>query len=90
MRLYCDLWGNGIFYSVILLAFLLSSIICSSISAATRDGDFIMHLITTIAWPQLAHICVLVLKNLLVPMIYLLDPPKYTARAIPFPDMGTS
>ncbi|CAI7634584.1 unnamed protein product [Penicillium pancosmium] len=90
MRLYRDLWGNGIFYSVILLTFLLSSMIYSSISATGKVEGVFMHTITTIAWPQLAHICALVLKNLSVPMIYLLDPPKYTARAIPFADMGTS
>ncbi|KAJ5975968.1 nucleotide-diphospho-sugar transferase [Penicillium waksmanii] len=90
MRLYRDLWGNGIFYSVILLTVILSSIIYSSISATGKAEDFFMHTITTIAWPQLAHMCFLVLKNLSVPMIYLLDPPKYTARAIPFADMGTS
>lgn len=90
MRLYRDLWGNGIFYSLILLTLLLSSIVYSSISATKKAEDVFMHTFTTFAWPHLAHICVLVLKNLLVPMLYLLDPLKYTARAITFADMGTS
>ncbi len=55
-----------------------------------RAEELSMHTITTIAWPQLVHICVLVLKNLSVPVMYLLDPPKYIKRTIPFAGTGAS
>lgn len=81
MRLYRDLWENGILYSLILLLTTFCSILYSFTTAICAE-DFLMKVATTIGWPQLVHICILGLKNHLVPVIYLLEPPKYPERGV--------
>lgn len=88
-KLFRDLWENGIAYSIFLLLATIFSLLYS-FTAAIRAENFLMHALTTIAWPHLAHICFLVLKNLSVPVTYMLDPPKYPERATPSTGLNES
>lgn len=89
VRLYRDLWENGILYSVLLLLTTFCSILYSFTTAIGAE-DSLMQVITTIGWPQLVHICILGLKNHSIPVIYLLEPPKYPEREVFSTNLGSS
>ncbi|KAJ5947460.1 nucleotide-diphospho-sugar transferase [Penicillium verhagenii] len=78
MRIYKDLWQNGIFCNVIVLITTLGAIFYSTaVALSPSDHDLTTKLFTSIAWPPLLHVCYLTLANNWVPVAYLLDPPKY-------------
>ncbi|KAJ6157183.1 CAZyme family GT2 [Penicillium chrysogenum] len=54
--------------------------ILSAVWAAISDGSTISKLLTTIAWPPLLHLCLLVIMNNWVPIAHLFNPPIYPSR----------
>ncbi|KAJ5908128.1 glycosyl transferase [Penicillium taxi] len=81
MRIYRDLWQNGIFYNLLLLLVTLGAFLYSTaVGIFTNDEIFTTRLLTTLVWPPLLHICYLALANNWVPVAYLLDPPHYPER----------
>ncbi|KAJ5285972.1 CAZyme family GT2 [Penicillium chrysogenum] len=54
--------------------------ILSAVWAAISDGSTISKLLTTIAWPPLLHLCLLVIVNNWVPIAHLFNPPIYPSR----------
>ena len=54
--------------------------ILSAVWAAISDGSTISKLLTTIAWPPLLHLCLLVIVNNWVPLAHLFNPPTYPSR----------
>lgn len=78
MRLYKDLWQNGLFCNVVMLITTLGAIFYSTaVALSPDDQDLTTKLLTSIAWPPLLHICYLTIANNWVPVAYLLDPPIY-------------
>ncbi|KAJ5524715.1 nucleotide-diphospho-sugar transferase [Penicillium frequentans] len=81
MRLYKDLWQNGLFCNVIMLITTLGAIFYSTaVVLSPNDQDLTTKLLTSVAWPPLLHVCYLTIANNWVPVAYLLDPPTYPDR----------
>lgn len=81
MRLYKDLWQNGLFCNVIMLITTLGAFFYSTaVVLSPNDQDLTTKLLTSVAWPPLLHVCYLTIANNWVPVAYLLDPPNYPDR----------
>jgi hypothetical protein len=81
MRLYKDLWQNGLFGNVIMLISTFGAIFYSTAVVLSPDEqDLTTKLLTSVAWPPLLHVCYLTIANNWVPVAYLLDPPTYPDR----------
>lgn len=81
MRLYKDLWQNGLFCNVIMLITTLGAFFYSTaVLLSPTDQDLVTKLLTSVAWPPLLHVCYLTIANNWVPVAYLLDPPAYPDR----------
>lgn len=81
MKLYIDLWQNGIFCNVITLVLTVGALFYSSAVIWSPNYQcLITKLVTSLAWPPLLHICYLSIANNCVPVAYLLNPPQYPDR----------
>jgi hypothetical protein len=80
-KLRRDLWGNGVFYNVLLLLATFGAIPYSLATVIfSRHDSLVEYLFTTVAWPPLLHVCYLSIKSHWVPVSYLLNPPQYPDR----------
>jgi hypothetical protein len=88
-KLCKDLLDNGLLYSLFLFFAILSTFLLSFYGALTSDyavggstvpQTLLMTLPTTVAWPPMLHIAYLALRNLWIPIAYLLQRPEHPER----------
>ncbi|KAJ0418742.1 glycosyl transferase [Aspergillus carlsbadensis] len=88
--------GSGAMFGVLLFSVTTGSLLYSTwrafgetiaLGAMTDTKDIITHLLTTIAWPPLVHLCYLSIVNLSVPVTCLIRPPQYPDRVAQLDDV---
>ncbi|KAJ6022004.1 nucleotide-diphospho-sugar transferase [Penicillium herquei] len=81
MKIYTDLWQNGIFCNVVTLALTLGAVFYSSATIMSpNEPCWATEVFTSFAWPPLLNMCYLSIVNNWVPITYLLNPPVYPSR----------
>lgn len=79
-RAYRDTLQSGAFLNICLFIATVGAMLFAVWAAISGDGSTISNLLTTIAWPPLLHLCLLVIVNNWVPIAHLFNPPVYPSR----------